>query len=76
MLVIFVMSAKNMNRIAVTRCYECLFQGGPMDGEIYLSIDPVSNDDYALVAKDEPAKTAYFKYREIKIYKHDEAGNE
>ena len=61
-----------MNRIATNRCYECLFLNGPMDGEICLSIDPVSNDDYALVAKDDFAKMAVFKYRETKIYRHKE----
>lgn len=70
------MSAKNMNRIPFSRCYRCFFSGGPYDGKTLSSIDPVSNDDYALVAKDESAKMAFFKYREIKIYKHNEARNE
>ena len=61
-----------MNRISTTICYECLFLDGPMDGEIYFSVNPTSNDDYALVAKDDFAKMAVFKYRETKIYRHDE----
>ena len=55
------------------KMYRCHFSGGPYDGEMHLSINPVSNDDYALVAKDEFAGLAYFKYRKPKLYHHNEA---